>query len=89
MSNRYYSQLIEEKYSCPCCDSRNLQLDATKGEIYCSECGLVISSPSGEGVLPYDYGEQKNIAPQSHKADITNYRHSYTNKQLMKHGLRR
>lgn len=88
MSKRYYSQLIEEQYSCPLCNSKEIQLDDSRSEIYCSECGLVISSPSDEGVLPYDYGEQPNVAT-SQQADITNYRHSYTNTQLMKHGLRR
>lgn len=88
MSKRYYSQLIEEQYSCPVCNSKGIQLDDVRSEIYCSECGLVISSPSDEGVLPYDYGEQPNVAT-SQQADITNYRHSYTNRQLMKHGLRR
>lgn len=88
MSKRYYSQLIEEQYSCPVCNSKEIRLDDSRSEIYCSECGLVISSPSNEGVLPYDYGEQPSLNT-SQQADITNYRHSYTNTQLMKHGLRR
>ena len=83
MSKQYYSQLIEREYSCPCCNCTNIQLDTTRGEIYCSACGLVISSPSGEGVLPYDYRD----APVQHnnvEKEITNYRHTFTNRQLMK-----
>lgn len=84
MSKEYYSQLIEEKYSCPFCNSRDIQLDATKGEIYCSLCGLVISDPSGEGVLPYDYRESPATHNDNQK-EITNYRHSFTNRQLMRY----
>ena len=88
MSKRYYSQLIEEKYSCPSCNSNDIQLDASRSEIYCSRCGLVISNSSDEGVLPWDYAVQHNLTVGTTN-DITNYRHSYTNTQLMKHGLRK
>ena len=87
MSERHYSQLIEERYSCPNCKCTDIQLDTSRSEIYCSKCGLVISSPSG-GELPYDYGEQHNVM-SGQQAEITNYRHTYTNKQLMRYGLRR
>lgn len=85
MNERYYSHLVESKYSCPSCKSGDIRLDAHKGEIYCSSCGLVISTPSGEGVLPYDYSVQENMV-SANQGDITNYRHSYTNRQLMKYG---
>lgn len=86
MSERYYSHLVEENYTCPVCKSQDIALDNPKGEIYCQKCGLVIASPSGDGILPYDYGVQKNIASKGQQTDITNYRHSYTNKQLMRYG---
>ena len=86
MSNKYYSQLIEEEYSCPNCSSREIQFDGVRSEIFCSKCGLVISSPSG-GVLPYDFSEVKHV-PKVQEKSITNFRHNLTNKQLMKIGLR-
>lgn len=86
MSERYHSHLIEENYTCPICKSTKIRLDNTKGEIYCAECGLVITNPSGDGILPYDYSVQKNVASQGQQTDITNYRHTYTNRQLMKFG---
>lgn len=88
MSKRYYSQLIEEKYSCPSCNSTDIQLDTSRSEIYCSKCGLVISDSSDDGVLPWDYAEQHSLTAGSTN-EITNYRHSFTNTQLMKYGLRK
>lgn len=85
MSNRHYSQLIEEKYSCPVCNSKEIQLDTDRAEIYCSKCGLVISSTSG-GVLPYDYYEVQKAYPTQEK-QITDFRHGSTNAQLMRYGL--
>lgn len=86
MSNRYYSQLIEEKYSCPICNSREIRFDSARSEIYCSNCGLVISSPLG-GVLPYDFSEVRTV-PKTEEKSITNFKHNLTNRQLMKIGLR-
>lgn len=87
MSKRHYSLLIEEKYSCPVCNSMEIQYDEGRAEIFCTQCGLVISSPQG-GVLPYDYSEVQTVAPQGQK-QITNFRHTMTNTQLMKHGMSR
>ena len=88
MSNKYYSQLMGEKYSCPCCNSTKIEHDTSRSEIYCSECGLVISNPSGDGVLPWDYSEERTTNTGG-MAEITNFRHTYTNTQLMKHGMKR
>lgn len=83
MSKQYYSRLIGEKYRCPYCNGKNLQLDTQRSEIYCAECGVVISNPLGEGILPYDYTE-KQMDFNDNQKEITNYRHSFTNRQLMK-----
>lgn len=87
MSKRHYSHLIEEKYSCPSCNSMEIQYDPAKTEIYCGNCGLVISSTDG-GVLPYDYGEVQTVQTTENPKSITNFRHTSTNTQLMKYGLR-
>lgn len=86
MSVQYYSRLIEEEYSCPLCNSKEIRLDAARSEIFCTNCGLVISSPSG-GVLPYDFSEVKHM-PKIQEKSITNFRHTLTNRQLMKIGLK-
>ena len=83
MSYKQYSQLLEQEYSCPTCKGKNIHYDGRRAEIYCQDCGLIISSPTG-GALPYDFSEAKASVPSMNK-EITNYRHTKTNRQLMRH----
>lgn len=84
MSEKQYSQLLEKEYACPQCKATDIGYDSHRAEIYCRNCGLIISSPTG-GAIPYDFSEARTASNPPGDTEITNYKHTITNRQLMRH----
>ena len=88
---------------CPICGGTEFMQDLEREEIYCNNCGLVLSTSHSwnEGlktIIPHSpMAEARNgvhydwidfnDVGRLNNRDTTNYRHKHSNKQLMRKGM--
>lgn len=82
---------------CPNCNSIDIVKDFHRDELYCNECGLVLSQPyddvNVECALPYGYSQdcrrgvqvlaRKKTTNETPQSKIMNYRHNINDSKLM------
>lgn len=85
---------------CPVCKSNDLVKDYSHEEIYCKDCGLVLSEPTldANNIIPFSpsfnarngihsrYRRQGIQGSELRSYRVTRYRHNISDKELMKKG---
>ena len=85
--------------TCPLCESKDLVKDYEREEIYCNNCGLILSDTilTNHHIIPHSpSAEARNGVHKTwirhedkgryNNSETTNYRHNMSNEELMKWG---